>query len=106
MSSQAQVNSKLSTQSIPGTPLQQMWHVLNFHEHRLVQMNESVQQLNKMTEMKIGLVEKTVEGKINQSLGIYMESLLERVAALETALKAEELKKNKKKSHKIADSSK
>ena len=31
-------------QSIPGTPLQQMWHILNFHETRLTQLSQFLQQ--------------------------------------------------------------
>ena len=32
--------------AIPGTPLQQMWTVLNFHEHRLKQMAQYLQKLD------------------------------------------------------------
>ena len=31
-------------QAIPGTPLQQMWHILNFHETRLTQLSQFLQQ--------------------------------------------------------------
>ena len=31
-------------QAVPGTPMQQMWHVLNFHEHRLMQLTQHLQQ--------------------------------------------------------------
>tara|TARA_B100001093_G_scaffold313495_1_gene299155 strand:+ start:2469 stop:2876 length:408 start_codon:yes stop_codon:yes gene_type:complete len=31
-------------QSIPGTPIQQMWHILNFHETRLTQLSQFLQQ--------------------------------------------------------------
>ena len=34
----------LQPQSIPGTPLQQMWHILNFHETRLTQLSQFLQQ--------------------------------------------------------------
>ena len=34
----------LQPQSIPGTPLQQMWHILNFHETRLTQLTQFLQQ--------------------------------------------------------------
>jgi len=40
-------NSKIppnvQSQGIPGTPMQQMWHVLNFHEHRLAQITAVLQ---------------------------------------------------------------
>ena len=30
-------------QAIPGTPIQQMWHILNFHETRLTQLSQFLQ---------------------------------------------------------------
>ena len=30
-------------QTIPGTPIQQMWHILNFHETRLTQLSQFLQ---------------------------------------------------------------
>ena len=36
--------SNTKGQSIPGTSMQQMWHVLNFHEHRLIQLTQHLQQ--------------------------------------------------------------
>lgn len=35
--------SNTKGQSIPGTPMQQMWHVLNFHEQRLLQLTQHLQ---------------------------------------------------------------
>jgi hypothetical protein len=53
--SNSQRNSKIPNQNfnnatappttIPGTPLQQMWTVLNFHEQRLTQVSQYLQQL-------------------------------------------------------------
>uniref|UniRef100_A0A6C0EME2 Uncharacterized protein n=1 Tax=viral metagenome TaxID=1070528 RepID=A0A6C0EME2_9ZZZZ len=37
-------SSNTQGQSIPGTSAQQMWHVLNFHEHRLLQLTQHLQQ--------------------------------------------------------------
>jgi uncharacterized protein YlxW (UPF0749 family) len=37
-------SSNTQGQSIPGTSTQQMWHVLNFHEHRLSQLTQHLQQ--------------------------------------------------------------
>jgi len=31
-------------QTIPGTPIQQMWHILNFHETRLTQLSQFLQK--------------------------------------------------------------
>ena len=36
--------SNVKGQSIPGTPAQQMWHVLNFHEQRLQQLTQHLQE--------------------------------------------------------------
>lgn len=45
--------SNTKGQSIPGTPMQQMWHVLNFHEQRLLQLTQHLQQLpNSDTDSK------------------------------------------------------
>ena len=38
------VSSNSKGQSVPGTPMQQMWHVLNFHEQRLMQLTQHLQQ--------------------------------------------------------------
>ena len=32
------VSSNSKAQTVPGTPMQQMWHILNFHEERLTQL--------------------------------------------------------------------
>jgi uncharacterized protein YdeI (YjbR/CyaY-like superfamily) len=37
-------SSNIKGQSIPGTSTQQMWHVLNFHEQRLSQLTQYLQQ--------------------------------------------------------------
>ena len=37
-------SSNIKGQSIPGTSTQQMWHVLNFHEQRLLQLTKHLQQ--------------------------------------------------------------
>ena len=38
-------NAQAPPTTIPGTPLQQMWTVLNFHEQRLAQVSQYLQQL-------------------------------------------------------------
>ena len=37
--------SSMAPKTIPGTPLQQMWTILNFHEQRLSQMTQYLQQV-------------------------------------------------------------
>ena len=37
------VSSNAKGQAVPGTPMQQMWHVLNFHEQRLMQLTQHLQ---------------------------------------------------------------
>ena len=49
----SKISSKSASQSVPGTPLQQMWHVLNFHEQRLVQISQVMQEVDKSVEDKI-----------------------------------------------------
>ena len=43
------VSSNVKGQTVPGTPMQQMWHVLNFHEHRLMQLTQHLQQQQQST---------------------------------------------------------
>ena len=38
------LSSNAKGQAVPGTPMQQMWHVLNFHEQRLTQLTQHLQQ--------------------------------------------------------------
>jgi len=42
-------NSKMP-ESVPGTSVQQMWHVLNFHEQRFSQMSKYLQVIEKKIE--------------------------------------------------------
>jgi len=62
-------NSKISpnvqSQGIPGTPMQQMWHVLNFHEQRLAQITAILQS--------------------QEDVQAELEQLKEKVASLEAA---------------------
>ena len=44
MSEYRNLSPNANGQSVPGTPMQQMWHVLNFHEHRLMQLTQHLQQ--------------------------------------------------------------
>jgi len=37
--------SSMAPKTIPGTPLQQMWTILNFHEQRLSQMSQYLQHV-------------------------------------------------------------
>jgi len=38
------VSSNSKGQTIPGTPIQQLWQVLNFHEQRLMELTQHLQQ--------------------------------------------------------------
>ena len=43
-SSSRSLRQQPQAQSIPGTPIQQMWHILNFHETRLTQLSQFLQK--------------------------------------------------------------
>ena len=43
-SSSRSLRQQPQPQQIPGTPIQQMWHILNFHETRLTQLSQFLQQ--------------------------------------------------------------
>ena len=88
--SSRRVNKKIipntASQSVPGTPIQQMWHVLKFHEQRITQFSQ-------LLEKEVALVDT----KINDAFSKYetnIQVLLQRVAALEK--KNTELVKNQK----------
>jgi len=42
-----------ATQNIPGTTMQQMWHVLNFHEQRFVKLAELLQSSEEKRDLEI-----------------------------------------------------
>jgi hypothetical protein len=44
---------------VPGTSIQQMWHVLNFHEQRFTQITQYLQVM----EQKIKVLEENVQPK-------------------------------------------
>jgi len=47
-------SKKLSKeQQLSGTPIQQMWHVLNFHEQRLLQIAQYMQNQERSNKQKI-----------------------------------------------------
>lgn len=46
------------SQTVPGTPIQQMWHILNFHEKRFLQISKELQSHAKDNE---SIVKQTVE---------------------------------------------
>ena len=70
--------SNAKAQTVPGTPMQQMWHVLNFHEHRLIQLTNVIQQRQQQ------------EGNVE------LASVLEQLEHLKSRI--DTLEKNKKKS--------
>ena len=70
---------------IPGTPLQQMWTILNFHEQRLSQMTQYLQQVeagNSNNEQSVQPTETEQMIQYNTLLQQVSE-LSERVATLE-----------------------
>ena len=102
--SNKRVNSKISSnsasQSVPGTPLQQMWHVLNFHEQRLIQISQVMQEVDRSVEEKINKAYnsnmkvsfKQLDESVNAKIAVHMAVLTQRCDVLEAANTA--LKKN------------
>ena len=50
-------------QTIPGTPIQQMWHILNFHETRLTNCHNFYKTKNQIVETQ----EKRVKTQVRLS---------------------------------------
>ena len=77
--------SAMVPKTIPGTPLQQMWTILNFHEQRLSQMTQYLQQVeagNSNNEQSVQPTETEQMIQYNTLLQQVSE-LSERVANLE-----------------------
>ena len=77
--------SSMAPKTIPGTPLQQMWTILNFHEQRLSQMTQYLQQVeagNSNNEQSVQPTETEQMIQYNTLLQQVSE-LSERVANLE-----------------------
>jgi len=77
--------SSMAPKTIPGTPLQQMWTILNFHEQRLSQMTQYLQQVEagqSNNEQKTQPTETEQMIQYNTLLQQVSE-LSERVATLE-----------------------
>ena len=69
---------------IPGTPLQQMWTILNFHEHRLGQMTQYLQKIEKDEDNIPKQAPSETEHMIQYNTLLQQVSdLTERVAKLE-----------------------
>ena len=90
-------NSKISSsnyntvtsqqQTIPGTPIQQMWHILNFHETRLTQLSQFLQDNESNSGNKGEKGENTSETEHMiqyNTLLQQVQELNERVERLET----------------------
>lgn len=70
--------------TIPGTPLQQMWTILNFHEHRLGQMTQYLQKIEGDEKNTSNQVPNETEQMIQYNTLLQQVSeLTERVAKLE-----------------------
>ena len=81
--------ASMAPKTIPGTPLQQMWTILNFHEQRLSQMTQYLQQVeagNSNNEQSVQPTETEQMIQYNTLLQQVSE-LTERVAQLEAGEK-------------------
>ena len=77
--------SSMAPQTIPGTPLQQMWTILNFHEQRLSQMSQYLQQVEAGETHNQQMAQPTETEQMIQynTLLQQVSELSERVATLE-----------------------
>ena len=77
--------SSMAPKTIPGTPLQQMWTILNFHEQRLSQMTQYLQQVEATKTNNEQNVQPTETEQMIQynTLLQQVSELSERVATLE-----------------------
>jgi len=78
--------SNTKGQSIPGTPMQQMWHVLNFHEQRLLQLTQHLQnqQEQQLPNSDTGSKSEAKHLVEYNTLLQQLEDLKTRVSTLET----------------------
>ena len=77
--------ASMAPKTIPGTPLQQMWTILNFHEQRLSQMTQYLQQVEATKTNNEQNVQPTETEQMIQynTLLQQVSELSERVANLE-----------------------
>ena len=77
--------SSMAPKTIPGTPLQQMWTILNFHEQRLSQMSQYLQQVEAGETNNQQMAQPTETEQMIQynTLLQQVSELSERVATLE-----------------------
>ncbi len=74
------IASDVKGQTVPGTPMQQMWHILNFHEERLKQMTQRLNmQKSTNTNQKSGAQHLAEYNTLLQQVG----DLKTRVSILE-----------------------
>lgn len=74
------VSSDSKAQTVPGTPMQQMWHILNFHEERFKQLSQQLHmQKSTNTNKKSGAQHLVEYNTLLQQVG----DLKSRVSILE-----------------------
>ena len=74
------VSSNAKGQTVPGTPMQQMWHILNFHEERFKQLDQHLRmQKSTNTNKKSGAQHLVEYNTLLQRVG----DLKARVSTLE-----------------------
>jgi len=81
------VSSNSKAQTVPGTPMQQMWHILNSHEERFKQLSQQLhmqKSTNRNTNQKSGA----------QYLAEY-NTLLQQVEGLKTRVSTLEAENEK-----------
>jgi hypothetical protein len=83
------VSSDSKAQTVPGTPMQQMWHILNFHEERLKQLSQHL-------HMQKSTTSTTNQKSGAQHLAEY-NTLLQQVVDLKARVSTLEAEKEKSK---------
>ena len=78
------LSSNAKGQAVPGTPMQQMWHVLNFHEQRLMQLTQHLQQQSTNSDFNTDQKSEAQHLVEYNTVLQQVEDLKARVSTLET----------------------
>jgi uncharacterized protein YlxW (UPF0749 family) len=86
--------SSITGQTIPGTPMQQMWHVLNFHEQRLMQLSNHLQSSDNNKTDNVSTKSEAQHLVEYNTLLQQVEDLKSRVSSLESELEQKKYPSN------------
>jgi len=87
--------SNTTGQTIPGTPMQQMWHVLNFHEQRLMQLSNHLQSSDNNNKTDNVSTKSEAQHLVEYNTILQqVEELKSRVSSLEAELEQKKYPSN------------